>query len=236
MLCRSSVISSTLPHPHLAGVSSLTFSAVAIQLLKDKGTEWGLIRTAQLISPAYLFDSVFPCPAISHPTFPLHITDFHLELLSSLALTVSFKTCMRLTINKQPQTYLRSDCLLYFGAFPGPFVLLSYKKWFVFKNIYLSTRIPTVVDPLSLYEHFSDTLLSREVQQVFRLAIELKQDIEAKMKDKASNGRVEYMGLYFFYSLEGHLHVLLSGQGVCLQKRHIDVINPTAAHGIVPQP
>lgn len=100
MLCRSSVISSTLPHPHLAGVSSLTFSAVAIQLLKDKGTEWGLIRTAQLISPAYLFDSVFPCPAISHPTFPLHITDFHLELLSSLALTVSFKTCMRLTINK----------------------------------------------------------------------------------------------------------------------------------------
>lgn len=64
----------------------------------------------------------------------------------------------------------------------------------------------------------------------------MKQDIEAKMKDKTSGGWVGYRGLYFFYSLEGHLHVLLSEQGVCLQKRRIDVINPTAAHGIVPQP
>lgn len=55
----------------------------------------------------------------------------------------------------------------------------------------------------------------------------MKQDIEAKMKDKASGSRVGCRGLYFFYSLEGHLHGLLSQQGVCLQKRHVDVINPT---------
>lgn len=57
-----------------------------------------------------------------------------------------------------------------------------------------------------------------------------------KMKEKAFSGRVGYKGLYFIYSLEGHLHVLLSWQGVCLQKRHIDVINATAAHGIALQP
>lgn len=34
----------------------------------------------------------------------------------------------------------------------------------------------------------------------------MKQDIEAKMKDKASGGRVEYRGLHFFYSLGGHIH------------------------------
>ena len=78
-------------------------------------------------------------------------------------------------------------------------------------------------------------LVSLEVQCVLRLAIEMKQDIEAKMKDKTSGGWVGYRGLYFCYSPEGHLHVLLSQQGVCLQKRHADVINPTAAHGIVPQ-
>lgn len=66
--------------------------------------------------------------------------------------------------------------------------------------------------------------------------MKMKQDIEAKMKDKASSDRVGYRGLYFFYSLEGHLHVLLSQQGVCLQQRNIDVINPTAGHGIVPHP
>lgn len=37
------------------------------------------------------------------------------------------------------------------------------------------------------------------------------------MKDKAGGYRVGYRGLYFFYSLEGHLHVLLSWHGVCLQ-------------------
>lgn len=51
----------------------------------------------------------------------------------------------------------------------------------------------------------------------------MKQDIEAKMKDMASSGRVGYWGLYFFYSLEGHLHVLLSQQGVCLQKQRSHV-------------
>jgi len=63
----------------------------------------------------------------------------------------------------------------------------------------------------------------------------MKQDIEAKMKDKTSVDWVGFGGLYFFHSLEGHLHVLLLEQGVYLQKRPIDVINPTAAHGIVPK-
>lgn len=47
--------------------------------------------------------------------------------------------------------------------------------------------------------------------------MKMKQDIEAKMKDKARSDRVGYKGLYVFYSLEGHLHVPLSQQGVCLQ-------------------
>lgn len=74
-----------------------------------------------------------------------------------------------------------------------------------------------------------------EAQSVFRLVIEMKQDIEAKMKDKTSADRVGFRGLYFFHWREGHLHVLLLEQGVYLQKRHIDVISPTAAHGILPQ-
>lgn len=61
----------------------------------------------------------------------------------------------------------------------------------------------------------------------------MKQDIEAKMKDKAGGNRVGYSGLYSFYSLEGHLHVLLSWQGVCLQRIHVGFISPMAAHDIV---
>lgn len=51
------------------------------------------------------------------------------------------------------------------------------------------------------------------------------------MKDYASSwvGR----GTHFFYSLEGHLDVLLWQQGACLQKTAVTVLNPTAARGIV---
>lgn len=106
MLCRSSAISSTLPHTRLAGVFSLTFSAVAIQSLKNKDIGWGVMGTAQLISSAY-FVKKCTCPVIWHPTFSLHITHFDLELLSILisnftsqALTDSFKTSVQLAINK----------------------------------------------------------------------------------------------------------------------------------------
>lgn len=53
MLCRSSVSSSTLPHARLAGVSSLTFSAVAVQSFKDKDRRQEVMGTDQLISYAY---------------------------------------------------------------------------------------------------------------------------------------------------------------------------------------
>lgn len=120
--------------------------------------------------------------------------------------------------------------------FLGPFcIAVIHKKWFTFKNGYLSFAIPAVAHPPSLHEPSSVILASVEVQWVFRLVIEMKQDIEAKMKDKTSVSWVGFGGLYFFHSLEGHLHVPLLEQGVYLQKRHIDVINPTAAHGILPQ-
>lgn len=120
MLCRSSVISSALPHPRLAGVPSLTFSAVAIQSLKDKGRVWGLMGTAQLISSAYSVT----CPAISHPTFPLHITHFHLETLSILILS----QFLDLDVGYYKQTASEILKILHLLVSLGPFVLLSYTK------------------------------------------------------------------------------------------------------------
>lgn len=73
MLCRSSVISSTLSYPHLAGVPSLTFSAVAIQSLEDKDRGWGLMGTAQLISFAYLLAKYIPLTCnLAHYFSPSH--------------------------------------------------------------------------------------------------------------------------------------------------------------------
>lgn len=69
-------------HLCLTGVPSLPFLAVAIQSYDDKGRGLGLVETAKLISSADSVKSVFPCPAILHPSFFLHITHLNLELLS----------------------------------------------------------------------------------------------------------------------------------------------------------
>lgn len=149
MLCRSSVISSTLPHPpRLAGVPSLTFSAVAIQSPKDKGRGWGVCGNSTINLLCLPFECVFPCPAISHPTFCLHITNFHIVNITGLAVI-----CM------QPQRYSRSDCFLWFCSISGPFwITLKHKKCSAFKDVFLSICIPAAADRLAQHEPFSVTL------------------------------------------------------------------------------
>lgn len=106
MFCRSSVFSSTLRCPRLAGVPPLTFSAVAIQSFKDKARGWGLVGTAQLISSAYSVKKCIPMSRNLAPYFLLHISHFHLQLLSILIINFtntspadSFKMWMLLTMN-----------------------------------------------------------------------------------------------------------------------------------------
>lgn len=77
----------------------------------------------------------------------------------------------------------------------GPLILLSYTKPEPLINcLHISISSPTIRDPLVLHKPSSNTLIRPKVQQVFQLAIEMKQDIEAEMKDEANGGWEGYGG------------------------------------------
>lgn len=89
--------------PRLAGVPSLTFSAVAIQSLKDKGRGVGVdgkgsINLLSVEKCIPLSCNLAPYFSSSHSSFSAII---HPPCFPGL--TVDFKACMQLSVNKQPQ-------------------------------------------------------------------------------------------------------------------------------------
>lgn len=125
--------------------------------LRTKPEGGGLVGTAQLISSAYSVKKCIPTSRNLAPYFLLHISHFHLQLLSILIInstntspTDSFKMWMLLTMNclfeiQNRMVFFNLQCFWFFWSYkPFPYLTLVFLR----------------------------------VQKVFQQAVQTKQDIQ----------------------------------------------------------